>query len=281
MQLYVAEGDGRRCVVSLESTHGLRWIVPQGALLPLDRGSAGRVLQGDDIAESVEEREPGVASVSAAVRDRRGRRRGGQPQWPGRAVESPATPTIRPSGQRRRRSGDSEARLFVMQREITGFRQDELGDWVAELECRHAQHVRHRPPFTPRQWVETASGRAENIGQRLDCPLCDRAELPDGLVVAAHGRPIRRDHVAGGSPARPSSRRRNVGATAGTDRLGTLHDGDRASDRGRPAGGRPAADPARHLARCHAECWLDRGGLPCRSGQVIAGNSAHSARSLL
>lgn len=71
VQLYVADGDGRRCVVSLESTHGLRWIVPQGALLPLDRGSAGRVLQGDDLAESVEEREPGVASVSAAVRDRR------------------------------------------------------------------------------------------------------------------------------------------------------------------------------------------------------------------
>jgi len=73
VQLYVADGDGRRCVVSLESTHGLRWIVPQGALLPLDRGSAGRVLQGDDLAESVEEREAGVASVSAAVRDRRGR----------------------------------------------------------------------------------------------------------------------------------------------------------------------------------------------------------------
>ncbi|MEP7115441.1 MAG: IclR family transcriptional regulator [Ilumatobacteraceae bacterium] len=72
VQLYVADGDGRRCVVSLESTHGLRWIVPQGALMPLDRGSAGRVLQGDDIAESVEEREPGVASVSVAVRDRRG-----------------------------------------------------------------------------------------------------------------------------------------------------------------------------------------------------------------
>ena len=72
VQLYVADGDGRRCVVSLESTHGLRWIVPQGALLPLDRGSAGRVLQGDVLAESVEEREPGVASVSAAVRDRGG-----------------------------------------------------------------------------------------------------------------------------------------------------------------------------------------------------------------
>ena len=72
VQLYVADGDGRRCIVSLESTHGLRWIVPQGALLPLDRGSAGRVLQGDDLAESVEEREPGVASVSAAVKDRNG-----------------------------------------------------------------------------------------------------------------------------------------------------------------------------------------------------------------
>jgi DNA-binding IclR family transcriptional regulator len=72
VQLYVRDGQGRRCVISLESTHGLRWIVPQGALLPLDRGSAGRVLQGDDVAESVEEREPGVASVSAAVRDRSG-----------------------------------------------------------------------------------------------------------------------------------------------------------------------------------------------------------------
>ena len=72
VQLYVADGEGRRCVLSLESTHGLRWIVPQGALFPLDRGSAGRVLQGADLAESVEEREPGVASVSAAVRDRRG-----------------------------------------------------------------------------------------------------------------------------------------------------------------------------------------------------------------
>src|SRR6185369_14101493 len=56
VQLYVPEGDSRRCVVSLESTHGLRWIVPQGALLPMDRGSAGRVLQGDESAESVEER---------------------------------------------------------------------------------------------------------------------------------------------------------------------------------------------------------------------------------
>ena len=38
------QADGRLCVESLESPHGLRWIVPVGAVLPLDRGSAGRVL---------------------------------------------------------------------------------------------------------------------------------------------------------------------------------------------------------------------------------------------
>lgn len=76
VQLFVREGDERRCVVSLQSTHGLRWIVAEGVLLPLAVGSAGRVLAGDGRggawAESVEEREPGVASVSAAVRDRAG-----------------------------------------------------------------------------------------------------------------------------------------------------------------------------------------------------------------
>ena len=71
VQLFVQEGDGRRCVVSLQSAHGLRWIVPEGALLPLRVGSAGRVLSGelgpDGWVESVEEREAGVASVSAPV----------------------------------------------------------------------------------------------------------------------------------------------------------------------------------------------------------------------
>ena len=74
VQLYVREGDSRRCVVSLQSSHALRWIVPEGALLPIGRGSAGRVLAdgGPPVADSVEEREPGVASVSAAVLDRQG-----------------------------------------------------------------------------------------------------------------------------------------------------------------------------------------------------------------
>ncbi len=75
VQLFVREGTGdgaqRRCVLSLESTHGLRWIVTEGALLPLDVGSAGRLLSGathrDGWIQSVGEREAGVASVSAPV----------------------------------------------------------------------------------------------------------------------------------------------------------------------------------------------------------------------
>jgi DNA-binding IclR family transcriptional regulator len=70
VQLYVRQGDQRVCVASLESPHGLRTIVPLGATLPLDVGSAGRVLRGETKGEwvqTVEERERGVASVSAPV----------------------------------------------------------------------------------------------------------------------------------------------------------------------------------------------------------------------
>ena len=70
-----------------------------------------------------------------------------------------------------------------MLRTITGFRQDEVGDWVAELSCLHDQHMRHRPPFQDRPWVVSAAGRAGRVGAEVDCPLCDRAELPAGLAV--------------------------------------------------------------------------------------------------
>src|SRR5215213_1011469 len=44
-QLYVREGDLRVCVAAVERTGGgLKDIVPVGAVLPLDRGSGGRVL---------------------------------------------------------------------------------------------------------------------------------------------------------------------------------------------------------------------------------------------
>lgn len=87
-QLYVREGGQRMCVASVERATGLRDTVPVGSVLPLSRGSAGKVLlawarsgeaggnpetaEFEEIrnrgwAESVAEREAGVASVSAPV----------------------------------------------------------------------------------------------------------------------------------------------------------------------------------------------------------------------
>jgi DNA-binding IclR family transcriptional regulator len=93
-QLFVRDGDRRVCVASSERSQGLRDTVPVGAVLPLDRGSGGKVLlaYGDDgdrfpgvapgeleavcrrgWAATVAEREAGVASVSAPVLDAAGR----------------------------------------------------------------------------------------------------------------------------------------------------------------------------------------------------------------
>jgi DNA-binding IclR family transcriptional regulator len=85
-QLYVREGDRRVCILFVERATGLKTTVALGAILPLERGSAGKVLLAwgeDDSAkveageldeirsrgwvESVAEREAGVASVSAPV----------------------------------------------------------------------------------------------------------------------------------------------------------------------------------------------------------------------
>jgi DNA-binding IclR family transcriptional regulator len=88
-QLYVRQGDRRICVDAVESDNELRTIVPIGASLPLDKGSAGKVflawgrapadLDISDIgtsllttrrrgwADSYGERQTGVASVSAPI----------------------------------------------------------------------------------------------------------------------------------------------------------------------------------------------------------------------
>lgn len=98
VQLYRREGTTRVCVVALEPPAGLRDTVPVGARLPMTAGSGARVLLAysdpatqqavlpsaaftertlADVrrrgwAQSAAEREPGVASVSAPVRDRTG-----------------------------------------------------------------------------------------------------------------------------------------------------------------------------------------------------------------
>lgn len=76
VQLFVRDGDSRVCVESIESARELRTIVPVGARLPMTVGSAAKVLDGGGTAPwaaSVGEREEGVASVSAPVRDASGR----------------------------------------------------------------------------------------------------------------------------------------------------------------------------------------------------------------
>lgn len=97
-QLYRREGTTRVCVVALEPPAGLRDTVPIGARLPLTAGSGAKVLLAHaDLAtqkallpkamftdrtlaevrrrgwaQSIAEREPGVASVSAPVRNSHG-----------------------------------------------------------------------------------------------------------------------------------------------------------------------------------------------------------------
>jgi DNA-binding IclR family transcriptional regulator len=94
-QFYVRDGSSRICLAASERTHGLRDTVPVGARLPLTAGSAAHALLAFAPAEevtallpsasftartlldvrrrgwahSVAEREAGVASLSAPVRD--------------------------------------------------------------------------------------------------------------------------------------------------------------------------------------------------------------------
>ncbi|QLL09083.1 IclR family transcriptional regulator [Mycobacterium vicinigordonae] len=98
VQLYRREGTTRVCVAALEPPAGLRDTVPVGTRLPMTAGSGAKVLLAHSDAatqkavlpnakfsdralaevrrrgwaQSVAEREPGVASVSAPVRDSRG-----------------------------------------------------------------------------------------------------------------------------------------------------------------------------------------------------------------
>lgn len=61
-----------------------------------------------------------------------------------------------------------------MKQKITGFHQDEIKHWVADLNCGHTQHVRHDPPWQDRPWVISEHGRAEKMGYELECVECER-----------------------------------------------------------------------------------------------------------
>lgn len=117
VQLFVRDGDERVCIAALQSSHGLRTIVPLGARLPLGVGSAGRILaeaaSHAPWTESVEEREAGVASVSAAVRDASGLVV---------AAVSVSGPVERTSREPGRRYGDAVAAAARAVERLAGFR---------------------------------------------------------------------------------------------------------------------------------------------------------------
>jgi hypothetical protein len=70
----------------------------------------------------------------------------------------------------------------ILERRIVGFHQDELLDWVADLECGHRQHVRHDPPWMERPWVIDPEGRRQRIGALLNCRKCDEGAPPDNEI---------------------------------------------------------------------------------------------------
>ena len=148
---------------------------------------------------------------------------------------------------------------WTVLRTIEGFSPDEQGDWVAHLACLHRQHVRHRPPFRDRPWVLTGQGRAEHLGTPLDCPLCDRAELPAGLEVVRTAGPFDATTL----PAGLRRSHRVADRTWGRLRVlkgavGFTH-GDRSTGRRPPRRRRRAGHPARRGPR-----RLRRRALPSR-----------------
>lgn len=78
---------------------------------------------------------------------------------------------------------------MVAERRIVDFRRDSEQQWVAELECGHAQHVRHTPPWQLRPWVLTAEGRARYLGTQLPCQLCEEDRESTGEFWVRHAKP--------------------------------------------------------------------------------------------
>lgn len=71
---------------------------------------------------------------------------------------------------------------MVPESRVIAFRQDDAGDWVAELACGHPQHVRHRPPLELRAWVLTEEGRRSRLGVALPCRACRMPRIPESAA---------------------------------------------------------------------------------------------------
>ena len=81
---------------------------------------------------------------------------------------------------------------------IAGFHQDENRDWIAELACGHTQHMRHRPPWENRAWVESEVERAAKIGSPIDCVSCEMPVLPEAAQEYRRSATFTEDSVPAG-----------------------------------------------------------------------------------
>jgi tellurite methyltransferase len=81
---------------------------------------------------------------------------------------------------------------------VAEFHQDQDGDWVAELACGHKQHMRHRPPWQQRPWVESATERAAKIGAPISCVSCEMPALPDAAQEYRRSATFTEDNVPAG-----------------------------------------------------------------------------------
>lgn len=246
VQVYRREGTSRVCVAALEPAAGLRDTVPVGARLPMTAGSGAKVLLAHTDAatqaavlpkavfsaralaevcrrgwaQSVAEREPGVASVSAPVRDGRGVviaaiSVSGPIDRMGRRPGSDGPPTCCP---RRTRSPDGSSRVvlhrFDRDHIVIAVPQTVLP--LVELQCPSAQffHIGTHCHAKPVGGESLDSGQAH-----VELAVHVASSVADGEAALFKNAKARKAQ----SPQHPVQRELSVRSFAGKQQAGVAH----------------------------------------------------------